>query len=145
LICICSQARRQNFAAGGAHILNTILDVCSNRNVKHELGAHNLNGGRGAGTTDLPGDGPVCSSDAAMCMAFITMFVLPKAETATVFTYFSALSDGRYVLTLLDVVSLRKDCKFFWEKGLEISCIAQLNFKCGLLPNQGSHTFDSVF
>jgi len=40
------QARRQDFAAGGflklqggAHFLNTILDECSNRGTKHEMGA----------------------------------------------------------------------------------------------------------
>ena len=57
------QARRQDFAAGGAknhkgvHFLNIILDVCSNRGAKHEMGAQILNGG--PGTTGLPaGDGP---------------------------------------------------------------------------------------
>jgi len=40
------------FAAGGkkhkeATFLNTVLDVCSNRGSKHEMGAHILKGGPG--------------------------------------------------------------------------------------------------
>ena len=53
------QARRQDLAAGGGvktrreglHFKNTVLDVCSNRGAKREMG--------GPGTTAPPaGDGP---------------------------------------------------------------------------------------
>ena len=47
------QARRQDLAAGGAKnqkgepiFKNTVLDVCSNRWTKREMGAPTLNGGR---------------------------------------------------------------------------------------------------
>jgi len=47
------QTRRQDFAAGGnknykrgKYFLKTILDVCSNRGTKYEMGAQVLNGGR---------------------------------------------------------------------------------------------------
>jgi len=58
------QARRQVFAAGwasnhkgGPKFLNTIMDVCSNRGAKHEMGVRVLNGGAGHHWPPA-GDGP---------------------------------------------------------------------------------------
>jgi len=57
------QAHRQDFAAGGQksqrgpHIWNTILDVCSNRGVKDEMGSTGLKRGGWAPLAPA-GDGP---------------------------------------------------------------------------------------
>jgi len=65
------QARRQELAAGGPktrrrgqkteggpHFKNTVLDVCSNRGAKREMGGAPISNG-GPGTTGPPaGDGP---------------------------------------------------------------------------------------
>jgi len=43
---------------GGAHFLNTVVDVCSNRRAKREMGGHRYSN-VGPGTTGPPaGDGP---------------------------------------------------------------------------------------
>jgi len=55
-----TQACRQDLAAGGpknrrgAHFLNTVLDVCSNRWAKREMGLHRFQmGGRASLATQL--------------------------------------------------------------------------------------------
>jgi len=76
-LCIAAvtQARRQDLAAGGAkkqtkgsktrrgpHFKNTVLEACSNRGAKREMGGTDLKWG--PGTTAPPaGDGPAVTVD----------------------------------------------------------------------------------
>jgi len=57
---VCGQARRQDLGAGGGknqkggpHFKNTVLDVCSNRGAKREMGGHRFQMG-GPGITAPP-------------------------------------------------------------------------------------------
>jgi len=64
IVWVFIQTRRQDFAARapkttrGATFLNTILDVCSNRAIKHEMESTDFKLGVRA-PLDLAGDGPV--------------------------------------------------------------------------------------
>jgi len=78
-----TQARRQDFAAGGAknhkggaHFKNTILDVCSSRGAKHEMGGHKIQMRGGAGTTGPPaGDDPASTALEVRILAALTTAV----------------------------------------------------------------------
>jgi len=80
------QARRQDLAAGGAKnqkgepiFKNTVLDVCSNRWTKREMGGTDFKWG--PGTTAPPtGDGPVVVTVRFTIRVFLTFFRLVRIE-----------------------------------------------------------------
>ena len=79
----CSQARRQNLAAGGAktrrrsqnqkggpHIKNTVLGVCSNREAKPEMGRTDFKWGGGHHCPPAS-DCPACSDYIWLCIFIV--------------------------------------------------------------------------